>query len=116
EETFGAEQSAIQTRKSPVDAALAAARREQAAHESNARALQARLDGLARELTALRQPKPGADAAAIAARIGAIESDQPRLANELGTAKAALPPVTTAVSKHLAESQEMANQLATVAA
>ncbi len=111
-----AEQAEIQSRKSPVDAALTEARREQAAHESNARVLQTRLDALARELTALRQPKPGTDAAATAARIQAIETDQPRLAKELDTARAALPPVTSTVSKHLAESQEMANQLATVAA
>ena len=116
EEKFNAEQAELQSKKNPVDAALTEARREQTTHETNARVLQARLDGLARELTTLRQPQPDADAAASAARIRAIESDQPRLAKELDTVKAMLPAVISTVSKHLAESQELAKQLATVAA
>jgi chromosome segregation ATPase len=123
---FDGQRSAIHAQKTPVDAALAAARQRLAAHESDARKLQSRLDALARELDQHRQTiaSPGtggpADAAArvatAQARVTELEVEQPRIAEELRATAAAQAPLADEVAKHLAESKKLSAQLDEVAA
>ncbi|HYN10568.1 MAG TPA: hypothetical protein VES67_24505 [Vicinamibacterales bacterium] len=95
---YDAQRAEIQARKDPVDGALATARKQQSQCESDMRTLQSRLDALARESPA------------------AIGLEQPKLDSQLESARAALPPIASDVSRLSSESQQLAAQLKTVAA
>jgi len=118
---FDAQRAAVEAKKQPVDAQLAAARQRQAQHETTIRGLQERLQSFTQVLETLRSrvatlnatsaPDSEAQIAAASQRIAEVEAEQPQVAGQLRQANEALSPILAEVRRHYEESQKFAAEI-----
>ncbi|MGH9532458.1 MAG: hypothetical protein ACRD2Q_08690, partial [Terriglobales bacterium] len=118
---YDAQRAAVEAKKQPVDAELAAARNRQAQQEAAVRSLQDRRRSLVQVMESLQQraatlaasPAPDRDEqiAAAKSRIAQIEAEQPEVAAQLRQANDAMAPFTAEVNRHLEQSRQFAAEI-----